>query len=179
MISSAKKMEIRGLISEANKWVSLVLSEGGSGLYSPLLNPEVDLWDYVTSDKSKEEVVLTVCRRRAELIVNNEVNTGATKISGRVLCFYPELSLQDAVAYVASDGFIDQDDCPPWDTWLFYSNKDIEMYHDDEHSCLYSWVPEMFVSQVNNAISEDTYDCLVWAEVLEKQLEISHSSEGT
>lgn len=172
MISSAKKMEIKSLIAEASNWVSYVLNGEGGELYSSLLNPEVELWDYVTSDKRKEEVVLSVCRQRAELIVNNEVKRSATTTSGRVLCFYPELSLKDAVAYVASDGFIDQDDCPPWDTWLFYSNEDIERYHDDEYSCLYSWIPERFVNQVDKAISEDTYDCLVWAEVLEKQLGI-------
>jgi len=88
------------------------------------------------------------------------------------LCFYPELSLKDAVAAKESHGYFNDSDCPPWDTWLYYETDDLECFHDEEYSCLLSWVPSELITLVDQAINADTYDCLVWAENLYKRLSI-------
>jgi len=97
--------------------------------------------------------------------------------SGRILCFYPECSLNDAmVAYVCqeqinsihadSNGeYIDDFDNPPWDTWLYCENS-------ENGIALYSWVHPELVEFVSRAIAADAYNCLVWAEKLEKRFNL-------
>ena len=96
---------------------------------------------------------------------------------GRILCFYPECSLNDAmVAHVCqeqinlihagSNGeYIDDFDNPPWDTWLHCENS-------KNGIALYSWVHPELVQFVSRAIAADAYNCLVWAEELERGLKL-------
>lgn len=115
-----------------------------------------------------------VVRKRNELIANN---IKLLAPGGRVLCFYPEYSLNDAmVAHecqvqidkIHSDTngeYIDDFDNPPWDTWLYCELNNGVI-------ALYSWVHPELVEFVSNAIAADAYGCLVWAEELERQLNL-------
>ena len=176
MLLSEQKNEILRLATEASSWSNLHfnLNDLKLSLRSPLLNPNVELWDYVKNDQYKKKVVSDLCSKRAEFIASKDIKPEGG-LNGRILCFYPEISLKDAVVCLASSGFIDEDDSPPWDSWFYYSLEDIEKYHDEGHSCLYSWVPGDLVGKLDRAISEDTYDCLIWGDVLEKELGISSS----
>jgi len=99
---------------------------------------------------------------------------------GRILCFYPDLSLNDAMVAVEcalqidpndkspfneANFYIDENDNPPWDTWFHYGESNGDF-------ALYSWVSSELVEIINNAIKTDVYDCLVWASELEMSLQI-------
>ena len=116
-----------------------------------------------------------VVSKRNEFIKNN---VKIPSLHGRILCFYPQASNNDAmvesecnarinsVFFKSKSTFIDEFDNPPWDTWLFCElNESI--------IALYSWVPPELVEIVSNAIAADAYGCLVWAEELEKQLKLN------
>jgi len=174
MLLPELKDKLMKLALEAGNWSShhLNLNDLGSSLRSSDLNPESEVWNYVTEDRQVQKIVSQLCDKRRELLASESINL-KNKLQGRVLCFYPEISLKDAVVCLASSGFIDQDDSPPWDTWIWYSLDDIEQHHEEKYACLFSWVPDELVSLIDKAIEEDTYDCLIWAEKLEKELGIN------
>lgn len=174
MVSSEQIKKIHSLAVEASSWTNayLRLDDLEFSLRSPELSPNAELWDYVTADQNKQQAVSLLSEKRSRLIDFKKIKL-EEKLHGRILCFYPEMSLKDAVVCLSSSAFIDQDDSPPWDTWIFYSLDDSEQHHDQKYSCLYSWVPNELVDMVNEAIKEDTYDCLIWAEQLERKLNIS------
>lgn len=80
---------------------------------------------------------------------------------GRLLVSAPYLSVWDGASQVASAGFIDDDDAPPWDTWLTVIT--LEEDQAGSHPVLVSWVPLAFVSAVDAAIDVNPVEDLRWA----------------
>lgn len=70
-------------------------------------------------------------------------------------------SLFDSVLSAETDGFIDDDGMPPWDTWVALAqvNGSIGGY------CLASWVPPEFSDVVNACIEVDAAECLSWLRI--------------
>ncbi len=123
-----------------------------------------------------EALVNHIIAKRIELVKNNPISI--SPCSGKILCFYPEYSLNDAMVadecqmqidsiYSGSYGkYIDDFDNPPWDTWIHCElNKGT--------IALYSWVHPELVGLVSNAIATDAYGCLVWAEEFESRLNLN------
>jgi len=77
-----------------------------------------------------------------------------------LLLFGPAYSLVDGAAAPASDGFIDDEYFPPWDTWLTMVRCS-HGRHGDSHGLL-TWVPHWAVARVNEAIVVDPASCLCW-----------------
>jgi hypothetical protein len=113
---------------------------------------------------------------------NSRLQSSVTSLKkkGRILCFYPDLSLNDAMVAVECalqmdpndqspfnevNFYIDENDNPPWDTWFHYGESNGDF-------ALYSWVSSEMVEFINNAIETDAYDCLVWASELEQSLQV-------
>lgn len=67
-------------------------------------------------------------------------------------------SLFDGSLTPETDGFIDDDAMPPWDTWLGL----IEVEGSFGLSCLLSWVPCWIAPKVDFAIRADAASCLSW-----------------
>lgn len=126
--------------------------------FRPLeLSPKIDICDYNLGVESKIEEI-----NRLNLIKAGQIDFQEDKvnaISGRVLVFYPELSLNDGMMVIESAGFIDENDCPPWGTWFHVSYDSV----DDNGCALYAWIPEAFVENVTRAQEVDQYNCLVWS----------------
>jgi hypothetical protein len=81
---------------------------------------------------------------------------------GRLLVFFPELSLSDGAATVETDGFFDYDNVPPWDTWVGLFRD--ESADPSEIDYLVSWVPAGFVESVDRGINVNPEECIVWLE---------------
>lgn len=175
-LSMDEQLNIHRRILETHTWclTYLDMSNLKNSLRSRALRPKKDFWHYSTKNDDRAHLVDKLTEKRANKLRKDNVKlVDSSGVSGRILCFYPSLSLQDAVVALTSCGYISPDDNPPWDTWLLYSEEDLENYHSEkEYSCLLSWVPDEAVGLVHEAILEDTYGCLVWAERLEHQLEI-------
>jgi hypothetical protein len=79
--------------------------------------------------------------------------------AGRLLVTLRDRSAKDEMAVSETDGFISQEDMPPWDTWIY-----------SQSGYLLSYVPTLFVNGVNAAVQCVSDDCLVWAEDIKECL---------
>ncbi|MDA0179346.1 hypothetical protein OJ997_03475 [Solirubrobacter phytolaccae] len=87
---------------------------------------------------------------------------------GRLLVFAPDETLSDGAAEEATLGFLDEDNTPPWDTWIgvFHAQARLSpRWHDDAPlDYLVSWVPKDLVDRVTIGIEVNPEECLVWLE---------------
>lgn len=118
------------------------------------LEPAVDIRDYNVSITAKKDEMDRLHRIRL-----SQTDNGNSSVAplGRILCFYPDRSLGDALVHGASQGFFDEDDLPPWGTWFYFEQEPV-----DGENVLYCWVPVQFLQLVSDALAADCYDCLVW-----------------
>ena len=104
--------------------------------------------------------VRAVVFRRAEKLAastNFDVNAGVR--SGRLLACFPDHSLSCGAATVASSGFFDIANIPPWDTW-------IAMFRTGDRSMgpeyLVSWVPDSLLQDAAAGIDVNPEGCIIW-----------------
>ncbi len=171
MLSEADRSEILASIEATQSWCRnrLDLDSLANSLRSLELKPSSEFWDLAESEERKAAIVSRLVDNRSRLLARRSAHI-PSRMSGRLLCYYQEVSLGDGFAGAASAGYLDPDEVPPWDTWVFYSRVDFERHHRDKYSTLYSWVPEELVEFVDRAIREDSVECLVWGEKLEALL---------
>jgi hypothetical protein len=79
---------------------------------------------------------------------------------GRLLGYYPDLNLCDGAAEAESSGYLDVENCPPWESWVALL---VDPSADDDHRrLLVSWVPAVFVPLVSAGIEVNPEECIVW-----------------
>jgi hypothetical protein len=86
--------------------------------------------------------------------------------SGRLLAFDPQGTLSDGAATAATQGFFDDDNVPPWDTWIWYVINDLVSNLPWWQGCdsyLLSWVPNALVAVVEVGIDSNPEECIRWA----------------
>ena len=170
-----KKIRIRAC--EAVAWSNCTLKNSDGSLRSELLEPKISMAINFYDDKVIEDAITDICDNRSILLEKEGIFV--SKISeGRPICFYPDYSLSEGFIFLSSEGYFDEDEFPPWDTWIDYSVNDFEHYHPDNHACLISWVPPQYIELVDRSISEDPYGCLVWAEKLQAALSMLPHQEN-
>jgi len=85
---------------------------------------------------------------------------------GRLLAFTPDGTLSDGAAKLATQGFVDDDNLPAWDTWIWYVTNDrvsnLEWWRGC-NSYLLSWVPDVLVEVIEAGIDVNPEECLRWA----------------
>ncbi len=94
-----------------------------------------------------------------QLQIKQEVVKGITDTphKGKVLvCSYTE-AIPDGASEAESEGFIDELDLPPVDTWICLRN-----------SKLYAWIPEQYCNLVQEAIDVNALDILWWEDATDK-----------
>jgi hypothetical protein len=96
---------------------------------------------------------------------------GAGLAGGRLVVYFPDANLFDGSAEQASNGFFDQDNMPPWDTWVCYvdvaGTAGVDRSYD---SYLVSWVPPALLELVDDAIAVNPEICIQWADELDPPL---------
>ena len=70
----------------------------------------------------------------------------------KLLLYEPSETVSDGAAEVASRGFYDLKDAPPWDTWFLYEND-----------AVFCCVPEHAISAAQAGIDVNPVDCIHWA----------------
>jgi hypothetical protein len=80
-------------------------------------------------------------------------------VKGKILSIKLDDSFWDGCSEDCSDGFIDQFDCPPIDTWVY-------LIDNPENRVLYAWVPQQFVELIDVAIAVNALDCMSWMAIL-------------
>ena len=99
------------------------------------------------------ELFTAQLKQKTNLIYNFE---NANLIRGRILISDFDESIFDSASEAESEGFIDNYDLPPIDTWIYLTHRPNGLRR------LYSWIPEKFVYLVERAIAVNCVDCLNW-----------------
>lgn len=89
---------------------------------------------------------------------------------GRLLAFSPDNTLSDGAANFNTDGFFDDDNIPPWDTWIWYATNDPVNNFEGWRGCdsyLLSWVPDSLIEVVVSGIWVNPEECIRWADDLD------------
>ncbi|MDI1476872.1 hypothetical protein [Polyangium sp. y55x31] len=87
---------------------------------------------------------------------------------GRLLVYFPDLNLADGAAEVASNGFFDVNNAPPYGSWVaYFEDNDAEA---SSRSILLSWVPDAFVPLADEGVQVNPEGCIVWLDELASPL---------
>lgn len=107
-----------------------------------------------------------VCARRAEMLGSAPAVDAA---AGRLLVFDPGESLTDGAAQVESEGWFDEDNAPPWETWIAYIIEEPRHAGRWTHldSYLLCWVPGDRVDVVDRSILVIPERCVEWASAVD------------
>jgi hypothetical protein len=97
-------------------------------------------------------------RRRQEL--RDAAADTRQRAPGKLLVYFPDADLTDGAAEVASQGFFDVYNAPPWGTWVGYFN---EPGRDVSYSAyLVAWVPERLIPLASAGIEVNPEECIQW-----------------
>jgi uncharacterized protein (TIGR02996 family) len=152
-------------------------------LRTPALEPATLVGRHVESDGEqvwrspsageRQTVVNSLANRRAKLLSECEPRSPVSDLTGgRLLLFDPDGTLSDGAALVESDGFLDVDNVPAWDTWVFYfdDRTSEETGWAPFASYLVAWVPPACVDAVDAGIRVNPEECIAWATDVETAL---------
>jgi hypothetical protein len=85
------------------------------------------------------------------------------RVDGRLLLNYPYNSDYSCLSDECSDGYIDECDVPPWDTWIASLNQTWPGNSVNQTGpCLICFVPDLFVPAVQSAIDCNPMENLAW-----------------
>lgn len=88
------------------------------------------------------------------------------KRPGAFMIFQPEATLSDGAAYVASNGYLDFHNSPPWDTWVMTT----PCPDGDGWRGLLCWVPDWAQELVEGGIAVNPENCIFWAQLQDGQV---------
>jgi hypothetical protein len=115
------------------------------------------------------KIVNTICEERAEAVASwlrNSPEAFRTLEGGRLLlCTSVTESIPDGAVSAMSKGFYDEDDLPPWDTWICYAD-------DLNPEYLISWVPPEWIEIARHGVESHFLDCMKWADMTDIELMI-------
>jgi hypothetical protein len=118
-------------------------------------------------DQQWQQHVELVAMKRAELLYTQNLISPQIippLTGGRILAYNPDMTLSDGASALATQDFFDNEDIPPWDTWLVYVTDDYVRGTDQEYSSyLLSWVPDALVNVVAHGIDMGIEGCILWA----------------
>lgn len=117
-------------------------------LRSDDLRPSIDI---TTSDELTpvHRAIASVIDRRTSILGPIDLDT--VKMDGRLFGFYVRYTFFDGVSEIETDGFIDDTNTPPWDSWVCMVDE-----------LLISWIPPAVVDDVQRAIEFNAEECITW-----------------
>lgn len=113
--------------------------------------------------ETRADVVLNVLMYRASWLQQQNVKSIKTDRElkrGRLLCYFPDANLADGAAELASEGFFDLNNVPPWDTWVGLYQSDLQ--DASRKVYLISYVPEAFIQHAGRGIEVNPEECIMW-----------------
>lgn len=122
-----------------------------------------------TINRSNHKIVAQLALKRAALLQAQGIpllQLVKPLTGGRLLAFTPDGTLSDGAAKLATQGFVDDDNLPAWDTWIWYVTNDLVSNLEWWRGCnsyLLSWVPDVLVEVIEAGIDVNPEECLRWA----------------
>lgn len=104
----------------------------------------------------QENVVQAIVGARHHHLGFPKTAPASSLAGGRLVIFEPHETLSCGLGAGETDGFIDVENCPPWDTWVGYIHESEDVHY------LVSWVPPLFVEKVDRATQVVMAEELRW-----------------
>jgi len=154
-------------LTEAIAWCT------GSGSLS---EPRTSLRSCKPSDLvSPEDQVDGVCISRSFRLpeLGRRLPPVTDLCGGRLVAYFPSFNLADGWAETQSKGFLDVDNIPPYDTWVWWVRGISRVEYADHRtseidaSYLVAWVPPDFIELADAGIRANPEDCIRWLDTLD------------
>lgn len=146
-------------IAEAIRWCAIVRQSQKSKatLRSRDLQPAL-------LSGSRVDVVSDVVSTRHWKVADSlasPIQTMPSLEGGRLLCYFPDADLCDGAAEIASEGYFDAHNTPPWDTWVSYfqDGSDPVGCYDNY---LLAYVPAQLVPLAVAGMMVNPEECVAW-----------------
>lgn len=139
-------------LADAQKWCS---QKWGAVGETPQLLRTYALQPIPLAGDRKKVVASVILRRQIALTLSRD-ELFLPQIEGRLLLYRPDDNLADGAAEVATYGFFDSNNVPPWDTWVAY------VYEATGDNYLVSWIPSQFVALAEAGIQANPERCVCW-----------------
>jgi hypothetical protein len=120
-------------------------------LRSPELEPSEQL-GYPHSEEKYRDTIGRLIKKRADILRAQPDLPPADRSAGKLLLYFPVENLACGAARQSSNGFFTDDNAPPWDTWVDYTD-----------GTLTSWVPEILIPLAEAGIDANPEQCIRWA----------------
>jgi hypothetical protein len=101
-----------------------------------------------------------ICARKYEL-EKLKIEPVVELNKGKLLVYEPDSNVFDGLSEEETLGFLDVNDCPPWDTWVGY----IEL---SENRVLLSWVPDTLIKLIDEGVEVNCTDCFYWLDTVDE-----------
>lgn len=118
------------------------------------------LWQL--EDKKQVEYVNNLILARKKLLAT-DIACNFDLAGGKVLCYEADNTDCCGLSPPETNGYIDVDDMPGWDTWFHCYT------HPEEGNFILAWVPPTFIDGVQSAIECNPMDCIYFID--ESELE--------
>lgn len=125
-------------------------------LRSPALRPH-------PLERNRKAVVGSVAVSRYMGLKHPKKCRASDLANGRLLIYEPDINLAHGLEEGETNGYVDIDNIPPWDTWVAY-------IYEGESNYLLSWVPPQFVALVTSGIQVSPEECFRWLDRTEFKL---------
>ena len=115
----------------------------------------------------QKRLVDHVCTQRGLCLRENSLDRliiESNLSSGRILFIDTFSTTYDEVAKSASDGFFDESDIPPWDTWVDYVLIDSKENYKNPTGILIAWIPETSLEPAEKGLELCIGESLMWGE---------------
>jgi hypothetical protein len=160
--------EISRRVREADRWWTRVLR---SNVPAPialrtesLRPPDIMLAGAYLRGRTAEDIRATRWRAVEDLVANPRKQFGlhgpdedVVLPKGGILTFDLDASFYDRVAAVETGGLFDEQDLPPWDTWIAYDSLVA-----GESAKLLSWIPNDLIPSAERAITVHMCEAYAW-----------------
>lgn len=126
-------------------------------------------WNVDDYSPGKFEQALQLAIMQRKEIAKRDISFLSFQELGRVLYLEIQLTTCDGAAAFESNGFLDESDVPPIDTW-FYLDQDIRR-QDRKVPNLFCWIPKQFESKMEAAIRVEMFGSYHW---LDEESPLTH-----
>jgi hypothetical protein len=110
-----------------------------------------DTWSGFAATPEISFNYLTVLQKALAIRADKDFEPKDISQLGQILEFDIDLTTHDGAPCAESEGFVDESDIPPIDTW-FYLTK----------TKLYCWIPSLFIENMQGAIDVEIFDSYRW-----------------
>ena len=157
-VRTISTLVLHSRIAEAIGWCRLILQDGD---WQPSLRTE-QLQPRLLHD-GIDQLVCDLGYSRSWQIRPKVSETADVPdaLGGRLLVYFPDGDLADCAAMSESEGFFDEHNVPPWDTWIsFFDDKSPSGRGYDRY--LLAYVPRELIGHAARGIRVNPEECIVW-----------------